>query len=407
MRHHTRAALLLSGLLAVACSGSPPAAHSLDGPSLSHETLLRIGSVDDSATALTWFYQLAVAPDGRIYTIHPQETTVRVHGPDGRPLGRVGRAGQGPGEYRTPAVLGIHGDSLWLLDTGNYRFNYYALDGTFLKDRFIDVDLGSSPGDNPPRPVGLLSDGAILGRPPTWARDVARGAITESFFVRFDATGLPADTFGRYSVRNTSLEINDPGNDTWGSYQNQRFTDTEIVRVSPFELAVFRVDRTVDESADPVVRTTKTDLHDDTIWSRVFSYRPVPIPAAQVDAFIRFIGESFSRRPVGVGFTAAQAEALARERLYVPAHHPTVSEMVMGSDGSLWFRREALDEDPVPWSVLDPAGEPVGTIRLPRGFRGVAADARSIWGLELDALDVPYIVRYGRGAGDGRGGGGV
>lgn len=47
-------------------------------------------------------------------------------------------------------------------------------------------------------------------------------------------------------------------------------------------------------------------------------------------------------------------------------------------------------------------GEPIGTIALPGRLTVMAATRDAVWGMELDDLDVPYIVRYGvRLAGDG------
>ncbi len=51
-----------------------------------------------------------VAPDGTTYLLDTQQSTVHVIGPDGRYLRRIGRAGEGPGEFTFPISMCIDGD---------------------------------------------------------------------------------------------------------------------------------------------------------------------------------------------------------------------------------------------------------------------------------------------------------
>lgn len=92
---------------------------------------LRVGSIDDEAMALTFFDGLEVGRDGRIYTLHPQESLIRIHEANGEPVGTIGGPGDGPGEFRSPRAMGWRGDSLWVLDFRTYRFSYFNADGQF------------------------------------------------------------------------------------------------------------------------------------------------------------------------------------------------------------------------------------------------------------------------------------
>ena len=65
--------------LSAACHGGEVEQEDSFTTRLSVVEELRIGSPDDPTFAFTWFGGLEVAPDGRIYTMHPQEATIRVH----------------------------------------------------------------------------------------------------------------------------------------------------------------------------------------------------------------------------------------------------------------------------------------------------------------------------------------
>lgn len=58
-----------------------------------------------------------------------------IHDRDGRPLGTLGRRGDGEGEFNLPAdaVVAPAGDGLWVLDAGNFRVQAFDRDGRFVR----------------------------------------------------------------------------------------------------------------------------------------------------------------------------------------------------------------------------------------------------------------------------------
>ena len=46
------------------------------------------------------------------------------------------------------------------------------------------------------------------------------------------------------------------------------------------------------------------------------------------------------------------------------------------------------------WTVLDPKGNVVATFGLPRNVRPMTVIGDQAWGVELDDVDVPQLVRY-------------
>ncbi len=129
-----------------------------------------------------------------MYTLHPMENQVRVHSASGQFVGTIGRPGEGPGEFKSVGVMGWVGDTLWVLDFGLYRYSYFSPDGEFLRSVTVPVDLGSTPDERPPRPIGMLTDGTILATPPAWSHLIASGELTEGVVLSMTPGGLRAST---------------------------------------------------------------------------------------------------------------------------------------------------------------------------------------------------------------------
>ena len=79
----------------------------------------RIAAVGDSTGSgiLGEYGSLRRFSDGHYFVqTGVQPGTILVFGPDGRYLKSIGRRGEGPGEYTSPHVFDVRGDSLWVFD---------------------------------------------------------------------------------------------------------------------------------------------------------------------------------------------------------------------------------------------------------------------------------------------------
>lgn len=401
LRNPRFSVLLLLPLLAGCDAADAPTA--AGAPLLAVTPELRIGSVDDPETALTWVSGLVVDDEGRIFSAHRQETVVLVHDAAGARLGRIGGPGEGPGEFRAVGGMGLRGDSLWVLDYRLYRITYFAPDGRVLRSVRVPIDLGTDRTHGPPRPAGVLADGRLFGSPPAWSRAVASGEISETPLVVMDTTGAAGDTL--FMRPHTTWAVQDPsGFGGFGSYRSQPFADEALFALSPTDPAYVVVERAVraDDPA-PAFRVARVGFDGDTAFVRSFPYEPVPIDAAVPDSLVSAWAVSFRESRFRGAPTEARAAEWARASLYVPAHHPPVTTLVAGRDGTTWLRREAADPDRAEWLVLDAGGAPIGRVELPAAFDLKAAERGRAWGTETDELDVPYIVRYGVGVGGGAG----
>ena len=100
-------------------------------PEWSATVELRLGSVDDPETALTSVGSVLAGADGRFYVTQPQDNTVRIYGKAGELLGRFGRQGDGPGEFRGMSAMGWWAggkDTLWISDFQTRRVNLFLAD---------------------------------------------------------------------------------------------------------------------------------------------------------------------------------------------------------------------------------------------------------------------------------------
>lgn len=395
-----RSVLVLAITVAIAACGD--AADDVEPDALPLSTLvreLRIGSPDDPDYAFGTVISLAVGSEGEIYSIHQREAAIRRWRPDGTPLGAIGRAGDGPGEMRTPRMLGWRGDSLWVFDSRSSRITFFTADGRYLDGLTPVVDLGTvelaQQAIYPPRPAGLLGDGSIHGISSVPSDEIVRGRITQIAHVRMDAAGAVTDTlavlpFGVESVLGVLQGVG-------GTFTQQPFGDGVLSTVARDGHGLLIVERKAATSAGQAdFRVTRLDLGGDTVFSRAYPYRPIPIPAERVDSAIttiagqlqEFVGER-------MGTTAAQWRGWIGEAAYTPDYHAPVSEFVAGRDGTIWLALHPPDVQGTDWLVLDEDGDPVGRVLVPPGLRVLLADREKVWGVETDELDVPYIVRYG------------
>ena len=131
LRPVIRSAALLTIVLG-GCSGGesddPPTAESREG--VVDLTIAEMEGRDE----YTFARVSGVVADarGRIYVADSDADDIRVFGPDGTFLYRVGRKGQGPGDFDGPCCLALRDDdrTLWVRDGGNARYQAFSLTDT-------------------------------------------------------------------------------------------------------------------------------------------------------------------------------------------------------------------------------------------------------------------------------------
>jgi hypothetical protein len=165
-----------------------------------------------------------------------------------------------------------------------------------------------------------------------------------------------------------------------------------LLAVAPDGNSFFVVDRPVPSTRGTAsFRVTKIRPRGDTTYSRLFRAPAVAVTPASADSLV---DAEVRRQAPTLRGTGLPIRTAIREALALPRFQPTVTAAVAGRDGTVWLRREALGRDTVEWTVLNPAGHLQARVELPTRVRIYEAELGRIWGVELDDLDVPWIVRY-------------
>lgn len=362
-----------------------------EGPTLETWTLeeeVRIGSLDDPDASLTYIGGVVVGEDGRVYASQPMDHQVRIFSPDGEPLGAFGRQGGGPGEFERVGGLAWRGDSLWVLDWGQNRFNVFTDDGELV--RTVTVTLPTPTKENPytPRPSTLLPDGSLTASPGLPSHLIAQGEITHRPWVRMTLDGAVLDTIAVLPLGNSQLALM---TETGGMFTGQPFADgplTEVLAHSAFLI----VDREVRDST--VFTLTKLDLGGDTLWSRSYPFEPIVLDAATVDSVVAATAERLSRSSALRDLSAPARESRVREEMHIPPHRTPVASVQGASNGDIWLSMTDTLPESSRWIVLDRTGDPIAEVRLPARTSPRWIGEGLVWASQLDDLDVPYLVRY-------------
>jgi hypothetical protein len=181
-----RLSLLTAVLLVIAACGRGDRAAELAGLRIDHE-------LEPPPDGSFWAPIDIAASDDRIWVLDVGAACVYGYDRSGAYQLTVGNKGGGPGELKEPLALGVMGDTLWVLNSGNRRVEYYSITG---------APLGSDPlPDSLPPPVDLVR----------WADQwFASTPFRPGPVVRFDLAGGVAHPFGS-ELQTRARELADKG----------------------------------------------------------------------------------------------------------------------------------------------------------------------------------------------------
>ena len=160
----------------------------------------------------------------------------------------------------------------------------------------------------------------------------------------------------------------------------QPFQDHQLVGAAPGGTEVIVVERHAaahpDRAAYSVIRFQSPS------WKRTahrFPYQPAPITAADVDTAIARIvdgpGPGVSSLFLSGFPSRAAATAAVRAVIRRPSWHTPVTDLVVGSDRTVWLRERQTNR----WLAHTPDGRIAGSIVVPLGSRLMYAGDRSVW----------------------------
>lgn len=301
---------------------------------------------------------------------------LRFYDASGRFASATGRQGGGPGEFRQLGFLRkTLGDSLVTYDYGERRVSMLAPDGRFVRS-FALQRAGPSLS---PRPIGVFGDGSILV------------VNSRSFRPGGQPSGVTSDTslYVRYSSDGTLLD--------------------SIGRFFSGQMYVVGDERSVTVTSLPFARFASAAPHGDHLYYGDKESYEIHV-YAQDGRLTRIIRKRAGRLPV----TPEDIAEVRRERLAdardpawrqrteemlsempFPELKPAHGGIVVDAEGNLWVSEvRRVDDDQPSWSVFDPAGQFLGTVRTPRGLNVSEIGSDYVLGTWRDENDVVRVRLY-------------
>lgn len=422
MKGSKRAATL--GIFAIAgagCSAPAPGAviHLDDLPRLVAIEELRIGDLDDPGAGFSRISAMDVDRDGNLYVVEASVPEIRVFDPAGAIIRRIGRRGEGPGEFTAAPRFGVHGDTVWTVEGRGSRMTHFDRRGRVLatgRTDGVSVHLPTGVGGVIPwamRPDGQFT--GYLGRI-TYTRNASPSGVlpTDSIpvpFVLFDVTGTVTDTIGwsgrppprmwrppsEESANAGTIDVggrqffvpNPPTTLPWWEAREDGYVSVETP-LAP-------------TSGEGIVRVTRIGTAADTLFSNILHYRPAPYTGPDLDSIAARAarGEEGGFVPFFVGADAppppSNWEAIAhalRGAMDFPEFQLPLSYPWVAQDGSVWLRLSIRPGEPQRWIVLDAKGRARGLIDLPDEARVAWHRGDRFWAAIPDEFGVPWAVQY-------------
>lgn len=391
----------LSGLIVIAsfgCGSSNPV-DGIDRIFWSLEPEMRIDGYEHDLVPIS---AIAVSDSGDLAISQVQTSSVLIFDADGSLSSRVGRAGSGPGEFMFPHQVGWRADTLWVLDSQLQRLTFTSLDGDLVRESSLPRPAEPDAESTSARPkisqaVMPLPDGSILMRTSPsivagmdeWVLSRSQAPVDadpgESAYMRIHPSGETEEELARTWITPSvwSAELT-TGARAGGRYP---FPDEVYLAAALGGEHVAVVHAAVDGADEGTLRAVMLSIAGDTIYDRRYPFITQEIPRAAVDSAIAAAEGRW--RALGLPEVAREF----RRRAYIPRVRPPIVKVTVGLDGALWI---GLDEGPEGhvYMVLRPDGEIAGHVQVPHNATVHLASDSFIWTVELDALDVPSVVRY-------------
>lgn len=322
------------------------------------DPLLQIGAVrGDDAYQFTWIEDALRTPDGRIVVVDRQSREIRVFGAEGEHLTTFGGTGEGPGEFRTPAMLALcPPDTVLAWDPALLRVSRFSPDGRLLGEVSFrtPVTEGMLPAGSGRRFWHLRKDGALLSSGP-----VLSGPETQEVRGNHRTTKIRVVFLGPGGTR-----VHDFGTFPFAELVQYPYTGISINLANPFSphtRAALGTDRVVIGMTGPwEVRAFGTTGELLRIVRAAIPRVPATREAlgqAQRDHLKR---QSQSRFPPREVIEAVYPQFEVSDSI------PAIGALEFDSSGNLWVGRRTLtNRDVSDWDLFTPQGRWLTSLSIP------------------------------------------
>ena len=349
-----------------------------------------------SADPFTLITSVRALSNGRVLVSDAQDQSVQLVDLAGGEAMKVGREGQGPGEYSFPGdLLAVGGDTTWLVDRVNRRFLIILPNG-----KTGDVINFPSSITGIPQPRGVdragrvyfagspfpgQFSGTVVNTPdsvPVLRWDRRRDVIDTVAMVRvpsLNAAVSGGSSSGQVRVMMRSSPLA-PADD-WGLAPQGT---VGVARVGDYHIEWYDAPRHRAATGTPV------------------HYDRLRVTDADKEEYRRLVTSSRGPRMViGSGGTSTQntAPAPAFSEPDWPEFKPPFQGRAVWitPEGDLWVLRTRVAGDSVPvLDVFNQQGQPDGQVTLPRARRLAGFGPGSIYLVRTDSDDLQWLEKYRR-----------
>ncbi|MEP7324786.1 MAG: 6-bladed beta-propeller [Gemmatimonadota bacterium] len=331
-----------------------------------HEELI-IGSELDTLNLLSQVTGLEADSSGRVYVLERSIPAVLVYDPAGKLIRKIGREGDGPGEFREPSGLGLDGmGRLWVVEGSHQRWSTFDRDGHHIATR-----------QRPTGSYGYYWSGKFLDT----------GALIDQLDGR-DASGHTQPLLGRYdSLRGMVDTLPLP-------YTLTGDNNYKLVHANGYSVMAIPYYPSYWNSIDPrgyvwvgntgSYQLTQLNMKGDTVRIIRKESAGVPVTGAERDSAIALV------RKV--------AEGASFDEGRIPRVKPVLERVLVDDSGYVY----AMTPEPTgtTFDVFDPNGRYLGGMHTPRRvgpWRQLApmiVKRGKMWAVVVDEDDVPRVVQW-------------
>jgi len=335
---------------------------------LSEEPLVSIGVLDgDEPYIFSLIGDIHVLADGSVVAEDFSGREIRVFDRAGMFVNRIGRRGEGPGEFRSIRQTRVSGDTVQVWDGALDRLSTFRLSGEFLGSQKLPQFQSIASSFR-----GFFADGSILGAMMTSERPAGAGIVkTQEAVVRWS----PMDPTRFDTI--TTIEL--PG---------LTYRDEDGVT------------RPIEFSPEPNPGRVAGDDAVYIITGETVEYRAYDL----MGRLTRIVRMLESPQPIGSRFLDAfkadrakrvPSRAAVYEAMPYPERFPMLDRIVLDRvEGNIWVRRYRPTSGPHEWHVFDPQGSWVSSIEIPDQLEVRAVSGDVLAGRWVGEYDVQSIRLY-------------
>jgi hypothetical protein len=327
--------------------------------------------------------------DGRLILLDAKDQAIHLVDLSTKSTKKLGRQGDGPGEYRLPlSLFASRGDTTLINDMARFR------------RMMVITPEGAVGGFVPTLDSAISPRNFIVGAADASGRfyENAYSSTGDSnSIVRWDRARGRRDTLARISMRVvTPVKLRVVGNAPPGSEMRARAAPIPFPGLSQW--AVAADGRLAIVTPEPY-RVSYVGGSGPRVTGPVISYSPIPVTDAEKAEY-----RAEKQRPVAslsMSRDGATSTSYVKPRYeepdgwpdWLPAFHATKS-VAFAADGTLWVRRHTKAGAPALYDVFDQAAKLAYQLELPAQRKLVGFGSGVVYLARVDDDDLHYVEKY-------------